>query len=332
MIRYQGQPLPKNPRIALISNDAIGNYAIATSILAMIKAELKPSQLIYFGGMRVAEFQTESKLEDISYPYWGLPDSKQGEIRARHSGQIDLVVNLEISETAQELAASLAGGDCLVSGPCAGLPYPNDLEGKLWQDQEWIAEDIVGKYPFLKSGFIVEIFARLCYLKGDILPYQLPSSKPNREVPDVLIAMSASLPEKLWPLENWKEIMGWLNGRGLSVGLLGAKPTDQSKFWMGAADEQALVDAGLVADLRGVFTLPGVVGAIDAAKAVFTLDNGIMHLAASTSTPTVALFRHGIHRLWCPPFGQITALTAGESSPVSEISVETVKGALSGIV
>ncbi len=322
--------MPKNPRIALISNDAIGNYAIATSILRMIKVEMQPGLLAYFGGRRVAEFQASSTLEDFSYPFWGGNEAEQADAIAQHT--FDLVVNLEISEPAQTLAARLAKDDCLVSGPCEGLPFPDDPQGQLWQDKEWISEGITTKYSFLKSGFIVEIFARLCYLQGEILPYQLPSAEPELQIPDVLIAMSASLPEKLWPIDKWKETMRWLKGRGLTVGLLGAKPTEQSKFWTGASDEQTLVDEGFVQDLRGELTLPEVVGAIRKAKAVFTLDNGIMHLAASTDTPTVALFRHGIHRLWCPPFGQIAGLTAGEASPVSEIKVSAVKEALSPIV
>lgn len=324
--------MPNRPRIALISNDAIGNYAIATSILRMIKAELEPSELVYCGGMRVAEFQSQSRLEDASYPFWGSPEADQAATIAKHRGALDLVVNLEISEPAQGLACKLAGESAFVCGPCAGLPFPDDLQGRLWQDQEWIAEDLTARYPFLKSGFIVEIFARLCYLKGDILPYQLPSDEPQSAVPDVLIAMSASLPEKLWPIEKWMQTMAWLKEKGLTVGLLGAKPTDQSKFWKGAEEEQALVDAGLAQDLRGEFSLPQVVGAIRQAKAVFTLDNGIMHLAASTDTPTVALFRHGIHRLWCPPFGKIAALTPGEGYPVSEIEADKVKEALDRVV
>ena len=53
--------------------------------------------------------------------------------------------------------------------------------------------------------------------------------------------------------------------------------------------------------MRGRITLPQVAGAIAKAKAVVSLDNGILHLACSTATPTVGLYRNGIHRLWAPP-------------------------------
>jgi len=70
--------------------------------------------------------------------------------------------------------------------------------------------------------------------------------------------------------------------------------------------------------------LPAVAGALARAKAVLTLDNGILHMAAAAGAPTVGLFRHGIHRLWAPPVAGLTVLTAGEGKPVSEIQPERV--------
>jgi ADP-heptose:LPS heptosyltransferase len=61
---------------------------------------------------------------------------------------------------------------------------------------------------------------------------------------------------------------------------------------------------------------------------VITIDNGILHLAAATGTPTVGLFRHGIHRLWAPPFANLTVLTPGEKKAVAEIPVQVVQEAI----
>ena len=145
---------------------------------------------------------------------------------------------------------------------------------------------------------------------------------------DVLISTAASLPEKLWPLNHWAEATNRISKMGLKVGLLGAKPSDQARYWTGESDETKLLTFGSVMDLRGKYTLPQVVGALKNAKAVLTLDNGILHLAVAAQTPTVGLYRYGIHRLWAPPSDRLTILTPGEGNPVSVISVDRVIEAL----
>ncbi len=154
--------------------------------------------------------------------------------------------------------------------------------------------------------------------------YQVPRHAPGRAIPDLLIACSASLPDKLWPLEHWRTLLQQARANGLRAGLLGAARTSQGAHWLGADAEDALVNEGLAEDLRGAFTLPQVVGALAQARAVLTLDNGIMHLAASTPTPTTALFRHGIHRLWAPPSTTLRAAVAPAGQPVSAIPPSAV--------
>jgi len=123
------------------------------------------------------------------------------------------------------------------------------------------------------------------------------------------------------------EAVTQLRKRGLSVGLLGAKPSTQKGFWKGSSAEDDLVDAGLVEDLRGRYSLPQVAGVLASARQVLTLDNGIMHLAAATDTPTVGLFRRGIHRLWTPPNGNV-AVVLPPGDTVEDIEVDRALGAM----
>ena len=46
--------------------------------------------------------------------------------------------------------------------------------------------------------------------------------------------------------------------------------------------------------------LPKVAGALKACQACVTIDNGIMHLAYSVGTPTVAIFGASPWQLWAP--------------------------------
>jgi ADP-heptose:LPS heptosyltransferase len=108
------------------------------------------------------------------------------------------------------------------------------------------------------------------------------------------------------------------------VGLIGAAPTAQKAHWLGSDAEDEVVRRGLAIDMRGALRLPQVVDCMSRARLVLTLDNGIMHLAATTKVPVVALFRHGIHRLWKPSWGTVEAVVADPQQPVSTISVERV--------
>ena len=250
----------------------------------------------------------------------------------------DLVVNLEQTPMSMVASAVLAGEHGAVVGPCVGkggrerLPFSDDERGRLAEDKDWKRETIREAYPFLDSGYIGEIFCRLAYLDGPIPRYDLPTVMPMGAIPDVLIACSASLPDKLWTTEKWLASLGWLKEQGLSVGLLGAPPAKQKEFWKGSSLEDDLVASGMIEDLRGAFTLPEVVGALEMARLVLTLDNGILHLACAGSTPTVGLFRYGIHRLWAPPVPNLAVLHAAPDQVVADIEVSTVVKALQAAV
>ncbi|MBI5706641.1 MAG: glycosyltransferase family 9 protein [Armatimonadetes bacterium] len=334
MLRFEGQALPPNPAIAVISNDAIGNFVAATPLLQMLREKYSPCEIVYFGGKRTLEFQEASDLFESHEPLHGSDSATAVEMLARWAGNFDLVANVEVGPLAKTAAALIAKPEGFVAGPCAGpggrgeLAFLDDEPGRLWRDPEWIAEDLTERYKCLNSGFIGEIFCRGAYLGGPIPPYRVPSAEPPMPIPDVLIGCSASLSEKLWPVESWIKVLQALAERGVSAGLLGAKPSDQRALWLGASAEEVMVRSGLVLDLRGRLTLPQVVGALGKARAVLSLDNGILHLAVAAGTPTVGLYRHGIHRLWAPPFEGLTVMTPGEGREVAEIEPDRVLAAL----
>lgn len=336
MTRFSGQALPAHSRIAVVANDAIGNFVAVTPLLRMLRDALHPAAIDYYGGSRTWDLQTAGTLADWTYPLWGTPPWQAAAelLRRKSERPYDLVVNVESSSASKCYASIAAGEGGLVCGPCLAedgrrdLPFAPDERGKLWEDPNWIAEDIVERYSFLGSGFIGELFCRLCYLDGPIPPYQITGKEPPIEVPEMLVSTAASLPEKLWPLQGWTEALRWARARGLTVGLLGAKREAQKEFWQGCSVEDELVALGWVEDLRGTMSLPEVAGALARTRLVLTIDNGILHLAAAAGAETVGLFRHGYHRLWAPRASKLRVLTSGRLGPVSEIRSSYVLEAL----
>ncbi|ARU42712.1 hypothetical protein CCB81_00515 [Armatimonadetes bacterium Uphvl-Ar2] len=327
MRRYGGEPLQAGERWAVVTNDALGNFVIATPLLQMFRAQHPGVRLDYYGGKRIQELSTASPLVDSSTPLLGM---EPREFASALPAPYDGVINFEVSPWAKAVTALLAGAEGRVVGPCLGeegrdeLPFLDDEPGRLAQDKEWIHEDICQRFSILQTPHISEIFARMAYLSGPVPPYMLPSADPGTDVPDVLIATTASLASKIWPLEKWQALASALGAAGFRVGLLGAKPKVQGQYWKGASDECTLATHPNVQDLRGTLTMPQVVGAIQAARAVITLDNGIMHFACATSTPVIGLFRYGIHRLWAPPVPNLRVIHAGAEGNVADIPAEAV--------
>jgi ADP-heptose:LPS heptosyltransferase len=317
--------------MAVVTNDAIGNFVVATPLMQMLRGRFPGGGLDYFGGPGVQELAEASDLVDRAFQVSPSSDSPP-QLRAAEA--YHLVVNVERLDWAKQATAALAGEVGWICGPSvdgegqSDLPFPNDDRGTLWADPNWVSEDIKRRFPFLETSFIGEIFCRLAYLHGPVPGYRVPSELPGQDVPDVLISITASLPQKLWPVAHWVRLVGDLRDRGLTVGLVGARPDLQVKLWQGGDSEEKVLEAG-VEDLRGRFTLPQVVGAIQQARQVVTLDNGILHLACATDTPVVGLFRNGIHRLWAPPAENLVVMEPGSGRQVNEISYESVMERLS---
>lgn len=331
MTRYVGLDLPPSSRVAVIANDAIGNFVVATPLLQLLRKELRPSHLHYFGGKRTMELQLSSDLFDCSFPLHGSTPAEVDEM-IKQAAAYDLVINLENTAFAKAIPRRIVADEGLICGPCLtpeddDLPFEENERGRLWGDSEWARKSLTTDYPFLQTGHISEIYCRLAYLSGDVPGYCVPKEEFDSGV-DVILATTASLPEKLWPIEKWLATVEWLRGKGLKVGLVGAAPKAQKEHWKGADEEGELVSKGGVVDLRGKLSLPQVVGALERARLVFSLDNGILHLAVAARTPTVGLFREGIHRLWAPPSDDLTVLIPSPGEMVERISVEQAIGAL----
>lgn len=309
-------------RIAILTNDALGNFVIATPLMQMVRARHPKATLHYYGGTRIHELSRSASYLDESIPWLGTPAR---EAAKNLPEPYDWVINIEHSPWMRASVPMLAKEDGIVTGPAlrpdgrGDLPFLENAEGRLWADQEWISTEVTQRHPELTSGHISEIFARIAGLEGPIPKYSLPAADPGRDMPDVLIATTASLPDKLWGIEDWLALCDLVQKKGMTIGLLGAKPSVQGQFWLGADDESRIANHKGVEDLRGTLTLPQVVGAIERAKLVVTLDNGIMHFACATNTPVVALFREGIHRLWAPPVPNLHRTVTQKGADVAAI-------------
>jgi len=344
MFRYEGQELASNAKIAVLVNDALGNFAICTPLLQALRYYYPESRIDYYGGERTKELEIASigTLFDWRISLLGKPLSDSVQQVMRRFEEIegyDLVINIEDAPLHRTFSAMIGEG-AYICGPCLApdsrneWPFPDDERGDLWRDRKWASPDLPMRYSFLETGFIAEIFMKLAYLreipgapwKGGIPKYWFPCEEVHFDIPEILISTGASLKNKLWQFDKWRNILRNLHEQGYRVGLLGAPPKRQERFYHSAHDENSLAEEKFVEDLRGKFSLPQVVFALKKCKFVITLDNGILHFAAAHEKPTIGLYRKEIAPLWAPPNPNLMVLTPKEGD-VENIEVEEVLSA-----
>lgn len=318
--------------VAVIANDAIGNFVVSTPLLQKIHECWHPKKLTYVGGVRTEIFQAHSDLIDENLNIFGVAEEDAFHACQSLENQFDVVVNLENHPIAKRAASILAGDRAVGVGRFANasgaeLPPSDDPLGDFLRISDWTHPHITELLPNLETGFIGEIFVRMCGMPGPIPAYQLPSRPVTIPTPRVFLSTSASLSCKLWPREKWIALAENLAAWGLKPGILGA-PRCQQSVWTGWDTEDELLRLGLAEDWRGKLSLLEVMGALSKADLVVTIDNGIGHMAAAAHCPAIVLYREGIHRLWAPPRSSVVPLFPSEGQPVALIEVEKVFSAI----
>lgn len=306
---FDGQPLREKPHLAVLFYDAIGDFVIITPLLRGLRERYPGCTLDYFSGERTRELEEASPLLDCRFSVFGNPEALERLplfVREREAvaGPYDLAINCDFHPTLAYVTRLLSPH--YVVGRCFDLELREEVPraaGKRHQlhDEFWAAPDLLERYgDVLQTNFIGEIWCRLVGIETDFHRTEVPFRDPPVPIPDILISTGGRRPAKLWSPAYWQQVINWCHEQGLTVGLLGNKPEwQQSVYHTGEAEEWLLTHTALQ-DLRGQLTLPEVAGALRLAHACITVDNGIMHLAYSVQTPTIALFGATPWQLWTP--------------------------------
>lgn len=112
--------------------------------------------------------------------------------------------------------------------------------------------------------------------------------------------------EKYWPVENWRSLIRSLQDRPEKLILTGGRdPAEQTAI-------QALLPENNVLDLSGRLPLEETCALAANARAVISVDTGIMHLAALWQVPQVALFGPTNPLQWMPRHPRAAVLSSGK--------------------
>jgi heptosyltransferase II len=110
--------------------------------------------------------------------------------------------------------------------------------------------------------------------------------------PFIAFFPGASIPERRWGAEKFRDLAVRLHGRGLPVVVVG-----------GTGDEEAgeaITEGGLGRNLAGKTSLAETASVLTRSLLLVTGDSGVLHIAVALGVPTVSLFGPGIARKWAP--------------------------------
>lgn len=118
-----------------------------------------------------------------------------------------------------------------------------------------------------------------------------------------VVSPGASMVQRRWAPERYRELARWLLSRGLRVVITGGTGDIQAaRRATEGLDRQRLID------LTGVTSLARTAAVIALADLYISSDTGPLHIAYGVGTPTVHLFGSGILEKWAPPGSRYRAV------------------------
>ena len=115
--------------------------------------------------------------------------------------------------------------------------------------------------------------------------------EPLQSKPYLVIFPGASIAERRWGAERFREVARLLTGKGLPIVVVGSSVDQQ---------DAAIITENLGVNLAGKTSLAETAAVIAGAALFIGADSGLLHIAVGLDIPTVSLFGPGIAAKWAP--------------------------------
>jgi ADP-heptose:LPS heptosyltransferase/GT2 family glycosyltransferase len=196
------------------------------------------------------------------------------------------------------IAVSTACTEVFQGNPHADIVATQNLARR--SDDLWI--DFTGAYEERRAVHILQAYAeRFGHPLSDVRPRLYPAPVDYRQAWELVRAqgwkdegveyivalhMAATSPDRIWPIEHWRQFVSdLLENEKIGVLLLGA-----NRDFDGAALNLPEKYAGRVASLVGRLSLMGTASAVALADVLVGPDSGLSHVAAAMGTRLVCLY------------------------------------------
>ena len=327
MKRFDGRNLGKVPHIAVLGSAKLGNFVVTIPMLRLLRKKYPEAIIDFWGSEVTKDFEIALCSENQPLSWRTSWDKKYSNIeniystyneRIKGSGGLDLLINCDgFNAFTQSLACLfrpqfLAGGG-LREDARALLEWGDMANQRFLKDDDWDSIEFIKRYEdYFDSNYIAELICRMVFLEPnseDLQCIDLPWEDPGFLTPEILIHCTTARAAKMWPYENWKEVLYYCKSKEIQVGLVGAPPKDQAmEYHSGECEEHLLQEfKTTLVDLRGKTNLIQLAGACKKTQATISVDSGPMHVSAGVGTKTLGIVGNDKHgdgvspiRLWLP--------------------------------
>lgn len=324
LTRKQKAPRSLN-QIALLHTAAIGDTILLSAVIADLQATFPKAQIIFFSGP--SNFSAASlipHIQVIEIPV--INPFRAFSLIRKH--QFDLWIDFGQWPRLNAILSYFAKASFKI-----GFETPG-------QFRHYVYDQTVLHQPIHE----LENFRHLVQL-ASVSPTHLPSILPLSAEPSSyfilhMFAGGSRAKWKQWPQERWIALINWLTLRGFPVLLTGskqdAKKCEEVRLACQLPDE--------ITVKAGRSSLYETASLIKSARAVISVDTGVMHLAAAIGAPTVALHGPTSPERWGGIGPKVAAVSAAKQTkqsihlgfekpspsdfPMEQISVEQVLDAL----
>lgn len=169
----------------------------------------------------------------------------------------------------------------------------------LQSDYIWGSSEFEAKYPGYRINDVLSGICRDWNIDADFSNVRPLRFETINQFSETIAFIPGSVGEvKCWPSKHWIKLAKLLSHSGLKITVVGQPERS------GVVGD--LVEAGL--DHVSTPNLTDALDVVSNAKAVVAVDTGLMHMAVTQKTPTVALFRY--NTMFFRPYEHTEALTA----------------------
>ena len=327
MQRYDGRDLGASPHIAILGSCKLGNFIVTIPMLRILRNKYPGAVIDFWGSEITKDFELALCGKNQPLDWRKSWDKKYSEIkeifnsftdRTRRYSNYDLLINCDgFNPFTQALSCLfkpkyLAGAGLREDGRSL-LEWDLLPNQRFLADKDWDSIEFIKRYSeFFKSNYIAELLCRMVFLNpsaDDLALIDLPWEEPGFDVPEILIHCTTARSAKIWPFDNWREVLAFCQTEQIKVGLIGASPQIQASEYHSQGGEDSLIKnfPSILTDLRGKTNLIQLAGACKLARGTISVDAGPMHVSAGVGSKTLAIVGNDKHgdgvspiRLWLP--------------------------------